>query len=75
MLLYSCTLLKHSRQPAGVQLGWATNSTLFNDDVQGYMVSKAANDKSFKIIERSNFTLAPRGHGSSSWRMCGSLLS
>lgn len=34
------------------------------------MISKAANDASFQIIERSNFTLAPRGHGSSSWRMC-----
>ena len=78
MLLCYCTMSTSCRPPAEVQQGWAglgCHLDAVAHDVQGYMVSKAANDESFRIIERSNFTLAPRGHGSSSWRMCGSVLS
>lgn len=37
--------------------------------MQGYLFAKARNEDTFAVIERSNFTLAPRGHGSSSFRM------
>ena len=30
---------------------------------------QAKHEDTFHIIERSNFTLTPRGHGSASWRM------
>jgi hypothetical protein len=34
---------------------------------------QAKHEDTFHIIERSNFTLTPRGHGSASWRMYESL--
>jgi Exostosin family len=36
---------------------------------QGYLFTEAAHNRSFELIERSTFTLAPRGSGSGSFRM------
>ena len=37
--------------------------------LQGYLFTEAAHNRSFELIERSTFTLAPRGSGSGSFRM------
>lgn len=44
-------------------------SLLSGPCAQGYLIGKARHEEIFGIIERSNFTLTPRGHGSASWRM------
>lgn len=36
---------------------------------QGYLFTEAAPSRSFELVERSTFTLAPRGSGSGSFRM------
>ena len=36
---------------------------------QGYLFTEAAHNRSFELVERSVFTLAPRGSGSGSFRM------
>ena len=74
MLLYSCTMCRLKETASKSTSGLSCHFRLLAHDVQGYLVAKAANDESFRIIERSNFTLAPRGHGSSSWRMCAAIM-